>query len=198
MGKNDKGFYDGYFDTPKQDAPSWDSNSVPKPVTGDGPKAAPGAPALNPPNVPSGKGGGSGQTAVNTPSMNQFANNISQLLPPLENALKQLQDLKPLAAGGFYQGYNMRNVVTGNGGDGMLQSGFETVLKKAIKSINDTHEAVVKMAKDYETVDDQNKMTGQALNRAMGNVGADVNAVGAAGAKFGSGTNSGSGSGSGS
>ena len=193
MGKNDDNswIYNGKDPgTPKPDPPSWDSNSTPAPVQGGEPQAPPGSPALTPPNVPSGKDGGNGQTAVNTPSMKQFADNISQLVAPLQHSLELLQNMKPLAAGGFYQGYNMRNMVTGNAADGMLQSGYETVLKKAIKSITDTQEAVVKMAKDYENIEDLNKMTGQQLNRAMGNVGTDITAVGSAGAKFGSGSSS--------
>lgn len=149
-----------------------------------------GAPAINPPDVPGKKdGNGSGKTTVNTPSMKIFAENINTLLTPLNKSLELLQALPPVAAGDFHTSKVMKKMITGDAGDGMLQSGFETVLKKCIKTITDTHEAVSKLARDYENIDDLNKLTGQQLTRAMGDVGSDINAVGSAGSKFGDGSN---------
>jgi len=148
-----------------------------------------GSPAITPPDVPGGKGdGGSGKTTVNTPSMKIFAENINLLLDPLHESLKLLQALPPVAGGDFHTSKVMKTLITGDSGEGMLQGGFETVLKKCIKTVTDTHEAVTKLARDYENIDDLNKLTGQQLSRAMGDVGSDINAVGSAGSKFGDGS----------
>ena len=155
------------------------------PVTGGGPTNPDGAPPLNPPNVPGKKdGNGSGKTTVNTPSMKIFAENINTLLTPLNKSLELLQNLPPVAAGDFHTSKVMKKMITGDAGDGMLQSGFETVLKKCIKTVNDTHEAVQKLARDYENIDDLNKLTSQQLTRAMGDVPGDITAVGSVGSKF--------------
>lgn len=164
----------------------WDPNSVP-PVTGNTPQTPDGAPSLTPPNVP-GKHDGSNGTTVNTPSMKIFAENIGQLLPPLNKALSLLQAMPKVAAGDFNTGHTMKTLLTGDAGDGMMQSGFETVLKKCVKSVTDTHEAVTKLSKDYENIDDLNKVTGQQLSRAMGDVPGDITSVGSVGSKFGDGS----------
>lgn len=174
--------------TPKPNIQDWDPNSVP-PVTGGGPSNPDGTPSLTPPNVP-GKhdGGNSGATTVNTPSMKIFAQNIGTLLEPLNKALALVQAMPKVEAGDFNTGHTMRKMITGDAGDGMLQSGFETVLKKCVKSVTDTHEAVLKLARDYENIDDLNKLTGQQLTRAFGDVPGDITAVGSAGSKFGDGS----------
>jgi hypothetical protein len=181
---------------PKPKVQDWDSNSVP-PVTGGGPSNPDGAPPLTPPNVP-GKhdGSGSGTTTVNTPSMKVFADNIGTLLTPLNKALELVQAMPKVAAGDFHTGHVMKKLLTGDAGDGMMQSGFETVLKKCVKSVTDTHEAVLKLARDYDNIDELNKMTGQQLNRVLSDhgVSGDITAVGSAGSKFGDGSGTGSGS----
>jgi hypothetical protein len=149
----------------------------------------PDAPPINAPNVPGKKDGSSGTTSVDTPSMKVFADNINQLLAPLQKSLSLLQALPPVAAGDFHTSQVIKKMITGDAGDGMLQAGFETVLKKCIKTVTDTHEAVNKLALDYKNIDDLNKLTGQQLSRAMGDVGSDIQAVGTAGGKFGDGSN---------
>ncbi|MFC0432703.1 hypothetical protein [Kutzneria buriramensis] len=180
---------------PKPNIQNWDPNSVP-PVTGGGPTNPEGTPSLTPPNVP-GKGNGSnGSTAVSTPSMKIFADNIGTLIEPLNKALALVQAMPKVAAGDFHTGHVMKTMLTGDAGDGMMQSGFETVLKKCVKSVTDTHEAVLKLARDYDNIDELNKMTGQQLSRVLGdhNVSGDITAVGSVGSKFGDGSGSGSGS----
>ena len=172
----------------------WDPNSAPN-QSGGGPQLPDGSPAIAPPHVPSGGGDGS-DTSVDTISMKRFAENISQLLTPLNHSLDLLQNMKPVAAGGFFQAANMRKQVTGDSGDGMMQSGFETVVKKIIKSINDTHDAVTKLATDYTNTEDQNNIELGKLTKTMSDVNTDISAVGSAGTKFGDGSSSGPSSGS--
>lgn len=165
----------------------WNPSSVP-PVTGGTPTTPDGAPSLTPPDVPGGHdGSGSGTTEVHTPSMKVFADNIGTLLTPLNKALELVQGMPKVAAGDFNTGHTMKTLLTGDSGDGMMQSGFETVLKKCVKSVTDTHEAVLKLARDYENIDDLNKVTSQQLSRALGDVPADITAVGSVGSKFGNG-----------
>lgn len=166
---------------------NWDPNNGPAPITGGGPTNPDGTPSLTPPDVP-GKGNGSnGSTTVSTPSMKVFADNIGQLIAPLNKALELVQGMPKVAAGDLHTGHVMKTMITGDAGDGMLQSGFETVLKKCVKSVTDTHEAVLKLARDYENIDELNKVTGQQLSRAMGDVPSDITAVGSVGSKFGTG-----------
>ena len=120
--------------------------------------------------------------------MKIFADNIGQLIEPLNKALSYVQSMPKVQAGDFNTGHVIKTMLTGDSGNGMLQSGFETVLKKCVKSVTDTHEAVLKLARDYENIDDLNKVTGQQLSRAMGDVGSDITAVGSAGSKFGNGS----------
>jgi len=170
---------------PWNDGKSWDWKP-PDDISATNPD---GSPAITPPDVPGKKdGSGSGKTTVNTPSMKIFAQNINTLLDPLHESLKLLQALPPVAGGDFHTSKVMKTLITGDAGDGMLQSGFETVLRKCIKTVTDTHEAVSKLARDYENIDDLNKLTGQQLSRAMGDVGSDINAVGSAGSKLGDGS----------
>jgi flagellar hook-basal body complex protein FliE len=168
----------------------WDPNSVTQ-VTGGGPEPTMAVPP--PPHVPSGKGDGS-PTSVDTISMKRFADNLAQLVDPLNTSLNLVTNMNRVNAGGFFQGANMRAQVTGTNKDGMLQAGFVAVLKKVIKSVNDTHEAVVKLAKDYESTEDLNNMKVTQLNRTMADVSTDINAVGTAGSTLTSGSGSGSGS----
>jgi len=167
---------------------NWDPNNTPPPVTGGGPTNPDGSPSLTPPNVPGKGNGSSGTTTVSTPSMKIFADNIGQLIEPLNKALSYVQSMPKVQAGDFNTGHVIKTMLTGDSGNGMLQSGFETVLKKCVKSVTDTHEAVLKLARDYENIDDLNKVTGQQLSRAMGDVGSDITAVGSAGSKFGTGS----------
>ena len=179
---------------PKPAITNWDPNSVP-PVTGGGPTNPDGTPSLTPPNVPGkGDGSGNGSTSVNTPSMKVFADNLGQLIPVVQKALDLVQGMPKVAAGDFNTGHVMKKMITGDAGDGMLQSGYETVLKKSMKTLNDTHDAVLKLARDYENIDDLNKLTGQQLSRIMGDVPSDITAVGSAGSKFGDGSTPPSGS----
>ncbi|MFI9387388.1 hypothetical protein [Kutzneria sp. NPDC052558] len=175
---------------PKPNITDWDPNSVP-PVTGGGPSTPNGAPSLTPPDVPGNHdGSGNGDTTVHTPSMKVFADNLGTLLTPLQQALQLVQGMPKIAAGDFNTGHVMRTMITGDSGDGMLQAGYEQVLKKCVKTVTDTHDAVLKLARDYENIDDLNKLTSQQLSRAMGDVPSDITAVGSAGSKFGDGSTS--------
>lgn len=172
---------------PKPDAKPFDTNNIPGFTTADG---TPDNPSFTPPDVPGNKGDGKGgKTEVHTATLKLFADNIDKLKEPLNNALTKLQELKPVEAGDFNTGHVMKTMLTGADGTGMMQAGFETVLKKTIKTVTDVHEAVVKMAKDYDNVDDLNKMTGQQLNRALDDnwVTTDIGAVGDSGSAFGKG-----------
>jgi hypothetical protein len=174
---------------PIPDAKPFDTNNIPGFTTADG---TPDNANLTPPDVPGNKGdgkGGGGKTEVHTATLKLFADNIDKLKEPLNNALTKLQDLKPIAAGDFNTGHTMKTMITGNDGTGMLQSGFETVVKKSLKSVTDVHEAISKLAKDYDNADELNKMTGQQLNRALDDnwVNTDIGAVGDAGSAFGKG-----------
>jgi hypothetical protein len=173
----------------KPDAKPFDTNNIPGFTDASGTAANPAdAPALTPPSVPGKSGGPSGSTTVSTPSMKVFADNVSTLLTPLNKALELVQNMKPVKAGDFNTGHVMATSITGSSGDGMLQAGFETVLKKCIKTVTDTHEAVSKLAKDYENIDDLNKLTGQQLTRSMGDVPTDIPAIGQAGSTVGGGS----------
>jgi hypothetical protein len=163
----------------------WDPNNV-TPDNNGGPQLPVGSPPIVPPHVPSNNGDGS-ETSVDTASMKLYAQNIMQLVPSLNSALSMVQNMKPVAAGGFYQGSAMRSLLTGNSGEGMMQSGFETVLKKLMKSLTDVHDAMLKLATDYDSTEEQNKIDLTTLNRVMSDVTTDINAVASAGSKFGSG-----------
>lgn len=147
---------------------------------GSGPTLPSGSGVINPPPLRKGKASGSG-TSVDTISMKQYASNMSQMLLPINEALGLLQKLKPIAAGGFNQAHNLRMSITGNTGDGTLVSGFETVLKNLIKSVNDTSDAVTKLAHDYKTVEDQNKISTTQLGKILGDVNTDIPAIANAG-----------------
>jgi hypothetical protein len=170
-------------DNPQQ----FDPNSIPNFGSASG---TPDAPTFTPPDVPNNKGDGKGgKTEVHTATLKLFADNMDKLKEPLNTALTKLQDLKPVNAGDFNTGHVMKAMITGNDGTGMLQSGFETVVKKTLKTVTDVQEAVTKLAKDYDNVDEMNKMTGQQLNRVLDDhtVGTDIGAVGDSGSAFGKG-----------
>jgi hypothetical protein len=56
-----------------------------------------------------------------------------------------------------------------------------------MKSLTDVHDAMLKLATDYDSTEEQNKIDLTTLNRVMSDVTTDINAVASAGSKFGSG-----------
>ena len=161
-------FTGGTFGGSTGDPQHFDPTTV-TPVTGGGPQTT----APPPPIVPSRNGGGDG-TTVNTPSLRLFASNVGMLEQPLRTALSSLQAMKPVAPGGFYQASQIRTKV--NGEDG-LQGKFSTVLTNVIEAVVDTRNAMLKLAGDYESTEDQNSMQTSALQRAMSDVNDDIGSI---------------------
>ncbi|NMH99700.1 hypothetical protein [Pseudonocardia acidicola] len=140
------------------------------------------ATAPSPPPVPGGHGsGGSGATSVDTPSLKLFASNIDQLIQPLKDAKTTLAGMK-VQAGGFAQAYDIHDHLVGPNG---LQSSYRTVLDRVIETLTDVKNGVNKMAADYETTEEANTMSADAVTKAMPDLAGDITSITTAGGKLG-------------
>jgi hypothetical protein len=153
---------------------SFDPTSVPAVLHG----APEGAPTVAAPLVPVAQGGqGPTSEAVSTPSLRLFAENIGQLVQPVKDAMTHLSGMTPVAAGGFYQASAIKSNVN-NG----LQKDYGTILNNVAESLVDTQNAMLKLAKDYETDEEANTMKASAVTKVMDQVGTDISAIGTGGA----------------
>jgi hypothetical protein len=154
----------------------WDPHSVPPATGGGGPHAT----APHPPNVPGGNGSGnSNGTQVDTPSMKLFADNIGRLVDPVASLVSLLGSMAKVNAGGFHQGNQLALKVNGGTTTG-LTDGFKKVMVNLQNTLMDTQSAMTKVAKDYETADELNKMDSTKMVNAMSKIKTDVGGIGTA------------------
>lgn len=131
---------------------------------------------FTPPPVPS-KGRSGKGTSVDTPSMKLFADNIDALIQPVQRMYSELQNVKAVAPGGFYHGYELKSKVDGpNGGDG-LHHQYLLVLHDLANGLADVRDGVRVLAGKYKTMDDAAHMKATDLSKAMSDSGTDFDSL---------------------
>ncbi|SRR5579871_552290 len=165
---------------------------------GSGPVASRGGPSLtdhqntmlNPVfTQPPHTSGSQGVIAVNSDAMMTFAANIGKLLPMVQDALRVLQDLRPVRAGCFFEAYNLnKKVSTGESGTKPLVDNYSNVLYQCYQGLLDLQGAVHKIASKYSTVDEWNKMSVTELANDLAPASGDFNHMMAANGGTGGGT----------
>lgn len=153
----------GGFVTPPGDG-------FPTPKTPDG---VPPAGYFNNPAVPGDPGHPKkGQTSTNTTALKSFATNIDSLAGQLQQLVDPLSQitLKP----GVFETAQDR-ILDPILGSGRLRDNTQTVIQNVITSMHDLSDAVAKAARDYETIDDFNKITMGKYNEYFSQVNTDIN-----------------------
>jgi len=119
--------------------------------------------------VPKGKGG-SGTTSVDTPSMLLFASNCEQLIDPVKRAKLALKNVQ-VAPGAFFHANQLKSKVNG------LQSSLLVILDDLEDGLTDLCEGVRLLGKQYDTTEEQNKITAQELEEHMHGAISDFGAL---------------------
>ncbi|MCF3964934.1 hypothetical protein [Streptomyces fuscigenes] len=156
---------------PEHKAQEWDGSST----LGNGHGTYTNSNPFTPPPVPS-KGGGGKGTAVDTPSMKLFADNLDLLLQPLQKASDALTPVT-VASGAFYHANQIRTKVTGTNGDDGIKAQYIKVLSDLTNGLTDLREGVKTLAAKYKTIDDANGMKSKDLTDAMDGVTDDFNSM---------------------
>jgi len=126
------------------------------------------------PPVPKGTAG-SGTTQVDTPSMLLFAANIEQLLGPVKRAQLALKNVQ-VAPGAFYHANQLRSKVAGEGNGG-LKGSLLTVLDDLEDGLTELCRGVRLLGKQYDTTEEQNRITAQQLEEHMHGALSDFGAL---------------------
>lgn len=160
----------------------WSSTDATRPPTSGLPTTT-NHPGPTPPKIPGGDG--TGNTSVDTPSLDLFVTNVSTMLgwvTPLTTKLKTLAAVQP---GAFYHADVIRAGINGDNGDGGLKAKYRTVLSDLGNGLTDLHDAVKNLSHKYTSVEEANKGTAddvsRALNGATGYFGGVVTDAGGSG-----------------
>ena len=155
---------------------AWDPGSAPK-VTGGTPVATnPSAPP-----VPTGGGNSaSGDSKVDTPSMRNFYQNAQEWLIPLGKALDQLKAAPKVASGGFYQGSQLDQQISGAAKMPGLIEGFSHVIDTSQTTVKDMLNLLVTAFGGYENLDDMNKLDAAKMSTGINNINTDVGGIASA------------------
>jgi len=152
------------------------NSTVPTDQT-DPTQAYPGVAAETPPTVPThDAGGGQGNTKVDTVAIKSFASNMDPLADSLKKSYAEITALKPVAAGAFPSAVAIRNGVS------KLQEETGTALNNMVEAIESLKIAMTKMAADYDSTSEANKMTSDQLSKYMTDVNSAISASGTSGA----------------
>jgi hypothetical protein len=185
--------------------PEWDGNYN-TPPSQSGPTLPDGTSGnVTPPAVPGNTSSGSGNTSVDTPSMDLFASNIGLLIGPAKDAATRAQNFPAVAPGQFYHAYQIQDKVTGppggSSGSGTtdLVTSYQGVFTDLADGLTNIQKAAQAISAKYKTTQDLNNLKVSELNTDFSDASTDFNnSVTANGGSSGSGNNSPSGSGSGS
>lgn len=147
----------------KKQAPpkQYDPTTFHAPPTRSGPATS----HVQPPPVPGGTG--KGNTVVDTPSLDLFADNMDKLAEPVKLAYQKLSQLKPVAPGAFYDAYELRSAAAGANGDQGLQNTYLKMLNDLHQGLSDISTGVRGLSKKYTSVEQDNKMTTTDLSNAF-------------------------------
>lgn len=167
---------------PKNDPPppaynEYDGKTPPEGVDDwGGPESGAFAKSYPPPKVPANGEGTGGTVRVSTEALKLFAANLRLLIPPLEQAKKQIETVK-IAPGIFYDAHNLQiKVDSGGTGTSIKPTTFD-FLRDAIDAITKVAEEIEKLAAAYATAEELNAATGQAVGEHIENSKASVGAA---------------------
>jgi hypothetical protein len=124
---------------------------------------------------PSGSGPAA-PTSVDTPSLDNFANYVGELIPPLNALTPQLNavDVQP---GAFYHADQIRNAVNGQNGDSGLKNKFQLVIGDLVQGLTDLQGAVQNMSAKYSSTEDLNNSSVTDLQNTFQTVTSDFNSM---------------------
>ncbi|WP_194915211.1 hypothetical protein [Catenulispora rubra] len=152
--------------TDTQDTGPWSPNHADrqpdKPLPKDA-KDLPKVPA--PPPVPGGDG--TGNTSVDTPSLDKFASNIALLQDPVNKLLDTITQMPAVQPGAFYHADQIRANIDGLNGDGGLKQKYRTAVTDLTNGLKDLHDAMTSLSTKYASTEDANKGTADDVNRAL-------------------------------
>ena len=186
--------------TPKPKPPAkangWNPSNNPKPTQQNGPELTPQQKAaLTQPPVPS-EDDTKGQTVVSTDALDTFAANITNLVPPVKDALTTLAGLPKVAAGGFPEAYTISGQISGGSGSGGgggggsgggggggggggsdLADSYKMVLNYLADGLTNIAGAASSMSKTYSTADELNNATAADVTSALAAVTSDFGSL---------------------
>lgn len=127
-----------------------------------------------PPPVPGGADKpGSGVTAVSTDAMKTFAANVMTLGGSLRQARTRIGTVN-VAAGGFPEGFEIKNRIVGTNGLVQTTGAF---LDVAIETLTDVVNAANSLVHTYTNAEDLNGLTSQELGEFVSEARTDVNGL---------------------
>lgn len=141
----------------QQWSPTDATHQQPKPLpTGNGP---------TPPKIPGGDG--SGNTSVDTPSLDLFVTNVKTLLTPVNGLVTSLKGMHPVQPGAFYHADVVRANINGDNGDGGLRAKYRSAVTDLGSGLTDLHEAITTLSTKYKNTEEANKGTADDVTRAL-------------------------------
>jgi hypothetical protein len=103
-------------------------------------------------------GGPAAPTSVDTPTLDAFANYMSELIPSLNRLVPDL-NLVDVQPGAFYHADQIRTVINGLNGDTGLKARFQQVIADLVQGLTDIQTAVTEMSNKYKSTEDVNNMS---------------------------------------
>jgi hypothetical protein len=142
-------------------AQHWSSGDAHHPA--DTPVPTGGGPT--PPKVPGGDG--TGNTSVDTPSLDRFVENVKSLVTPVNNLVTLLKTTAPVQPGAFYHADAIRANINGDNGDGGLKAKYRSAVTDLGSGLTDLHEAIAGLSAKYKSTEEANKGTADDVSRAL-------------------------------
>lgn len=118
-----------------------------------------------PPKVPGGNG--SGNTSVDTPSLDLFVKNVKTLLDPVNGLVTSLKSMHAVQPGAFYHADVIRANINGDNGDGGLRAKYRSAVTDLGSGLTDLHLAITSLSNKYHSTEEANKGTADDVSRAL-------------------------------
>lgn len=122
---------------------------------------------LTPPAVPGGGDGSHAPTAVNTTAMKQFGDNLTSLIAPIDKCLSDLSGVV-INGGSFNVAYTLAHKIANPADTSSLVPTVMAALNSIKDALEETSVGVHKMAADFDSTDDLNKVSIADYNRYLG------------------------------
>jgi hypothetical protein len=115
-------------------------------------------------------------TAVDTPSLDNFATYVGELIPTVKALIPTLK-LINVQPGAFYHADEIRNSINGLNGDAGLKGKFLQVVGDLAQALTDLQGAVNDMSTKYKNAEDLNNSSVSDLQNKFQSVQSDFNSL---------------------
>ncbi|AVZ71608.1 hypothetical protein SLUN_04790 [Streptomyces lunaelactis] len=128
------------------------------------------------PAVPSNGADDSNGTSIHTPSMDLFANNVDQLIKPVNDAAAALGGIS-IDSGSFYHANKIREDISGLNGDAGLKVKFIQALGALTTGLTELRDGMRTLSANYATTEDANNMDARDFQDALSSAVDSFNTV---------------------